>query len=69
MADKLSSFSSVMQGLLVSLLFLGVNYYMWMSIRRIDGAERFSGYMRPVLRGDRCCSIIHTLSRRTSIPT
>src|SRR3990170_1872663 len=37
MADKLSSFF-VMQGLLVSLLFLGVNYYMWMSIRRIDGA-------------------------------
>jgi len=47
MADKLSSFF-VMQGLLVSLLFLGVNYYMWMSIRRIDGAERFSRYMRPI---------------------
>ena len=47
MADKLSSFF-VMQGLLVSLLFLGANYYMWMSIRRIEGAERYFGYMRPI---------------------
>ena len=47
MADKLSTFF-VMQGLLVSLLFLGANYYMWMSIRRIDGAENYIGYMRPV---------------------
>ncbi|MFQ5860213.1 MAG: cytochrome ubiquinol oxidase subunit I [Dehalococcoidia bacterium] len=46
MADKLSSFF-VMQGLLVSLLFLGANYYMWMSIRRITGAEPYLGYMRP----------------------
>ncbi|MEE9324061.1 MAG: cytochrome ubiquinol oxidase subunit I [Dehalococcoidia bacterium] len=46
MADKLSSFF-VMQGLLVSLLFLGANYYMWMSIRRITGAESYMGYMRP----------------------
>ncbi|MFQ5875754.1 MAG: cytochrome ubiquinol oxidase subunit I, partial [Dehalococcoidia bacterium] len=46
MADKLSSFF-VMQGLLVSLLFLGANYYMWMSIRRITGAQDYFGYMRP----------------------
>ncbi|MCH7740907.1 MAG: hypothetical protein IIC93_12285, partial [Chloroflexi bacterium] len=46
MADKLSSFF-VMQGLLVSLLFLGANYYMWMSIRRVHGAEHLLGYMRP----------------------
>jgi len=47
MADKLSTFF-VIQGLLVSLLFLGANYYMWMSIRRIAGAERYLRYMRPV---------------------
>jgi cytochrome bd-type quinol oxidase subunit 1 len=40
MADKLSTWF-VMQGLFVSLLFIGANYYMWMSIRRIDGAERY----------------------------
>lgn len=47
MADKLSTFF-VMQGLLVSLLFLGANYYMWMSIRRIDGSQVYMGYMRPI---------------------
>jgi len=46
MADKLSTFF-VMQGLMVSLLFLGANYYMWMSIRRITGAQDYLGYMRP----------------------
>ncbi|MFQ5873404.1 MAG: hypothetical protein ACE5JL_06345, partial [Dehalococcoidia bacterium] len=48
MADKLSTFF-VMQGLLVSLLFLGANYYMWMSIRRITGSEAYLGYMKPTL--------------------
>lgn len=47
MADKLSTFF-VIQGLLVSLLFLGANYYMWMSIRRIDGSEYYLRYMRRV---------------------
>ncbi len=47
MADKLSSFF-VTQGLLVSLLFLGANYYMWMSIRRITGGQSYLGYMRPI---------------------
>jgi hypothetical protein len=47
MADKLSSYF-VMQGLLVSLLFLGANYYMWMSIRRIKGAEAYRVYMKPI---------------------
>lgn len=46
MADKLSFFF-VLQGVLVSLLFLGANYYMWMSIRRVSGSERLLGYMRP----------------------
>ncbi len=45
MADKLSSFF-VMQGLLVSLLFLGANYYMWQSIQRIEGGPRFLPMMR-----------------------
>jgi len=48
MADKLSSFF-VMQGVLVSLLFLGANYYMWQSIQRVEGGARFLGYMRPIL--------------------
>ncbi len=57
MADKLSSFF-VIQGLLVSLLFLGANYYMWQSIQRIDGAERFLKYMRPTLIAMFVCAAI-----------
>lgn len=45
MADKLSGFF-VMQGLLVSLTFLGANYYMWQSIQRIEGGPRFLPVMR-----------------------
>ena len=46
MADKLSFFF-VFQGVLVALLFLGVNYYMWMSIERISGSAPLMRYMRP----------------------
>lgn len=45
MADKLAWFFEL-QGVLVSLLFLGANYYMWLSIRRISGGERFARPMR-----------------------
>ncbi|MBI2912257.1 MAG: cytochrome ubiquinol oxidase subunit I [Chloroflexi bacterium] len=45
MADKLSWFFEV-QGILVSLLFLAANYYMWLSARRITGGARFATYMK-----------------------
>ena len=45
MADKLSWFFEV-QGVLVSLLFLAANYYMWLSTQRIAGGARFAAYMR-----------------------
>jgi hypothetical protein len=45
MADKLSWFFEI-QGVLVVLLFLGANYYMWLSIQRIEGGARFAPYMR-----------------------
>lgn len=41
MSDRLSMFFE-MQGMLVGLLFLAANYYMWLSIRRIEGGERFA---------------------------
>jgi hypothetical protein len=47
MADKLSWFF-VIQGTLVSLLFLGAIYYMWLSIQRIQGGVRFRSYFRGV---------------------
>ncbi len=45
MADKLSWFFEF-QGVLVSLLFLGANYYMWLGIQRIEGGARFINYMK-----------------------
>lgn len=40
MSDRLSMFFE-MQGMLVGTLFLAANYYMWLSVRRIEGGERF----------------------------
>ena len=45
MADKLSWFFEY-QGILVVLLFLGANYYMWLSLQRISEGARFLGYMK-----------------------
>lgn len=46
MADKLAPFF-VMQGVLIGLIFIGVNYYMWTSIWRIEGGRRFLPYRTP----------------------
>ena len=47
MADKLSGYF-VTQGLLVVLLFLGANFYMWLSMQRIEGAVRFTPHMKAI---------------------
>jgi len=39
MADQLSMFFE-MQGAMVGLMFLAINYYAWLSLKRIEGAER-----------------------------
>jgi cytochrome d ubiquinol oxidase subunit I len=39
MADQLSMFFE-MQGAMVGLIFLGSNYYIWLSMKRIEGIER-----------------------------
>jgi cytochrome bd ubiquinol oxidase subunit I len=38
MADQLSMFFE-MQGIMIGLLFLGINYYSWLSVKRIEGAD------------------------------
>lgn len=47
MADALAPYF-VVQGLLVTMIFLIANYYMWVSIDRIEGAQRFARYRSPV---------------------
>jgi Cytochrome bd-type quinol oxidase, subunit 1 len=39
MADQLSMFFE-MQGAMVGLIFLGSNYYIWLSMKRVEGVER-----------------------------
>ncbi len=41
MSDRLSMFFE-MQGLLIGLIFLAGNYYIWLSMKRIEGAQRFA---------------------------
>jgi hypothetical protein len=39
MADQLSMFFE-MQGAMIGLMFLAMNYYLWLSLKRIEGAEK-----------------------------
>ena len=50
MADQLSMFFE-MQGAMVGLIFLASNYYIWLSLKRIQGVEqvRMSGYVAIVV--------------------
>jgi cytochrome bd-type quinol oxidase subunit 1 len=36
----------VVQALLIGVLFLGINYYLWQSMGRIHGGERYQGYLK-----------------------
>ena len=45
MSDRLSMFFET-QAILVGCLFVVSNYYMWLSMKRITGAERFESYMK-----------------------
>ena len=45
MADQLSMFFE-MQGAMVGLLFMASNYYIWLSMKRITGAERFTAFVK-----------------------
>lgn len=45
MSDRLSMFFE-MQGLLIGLGYLIANYYIWLSVRRIEGGERFARWFK-----------------------
>lgn len=45
MSDRLSMFFE-MQGVLIGSLFLAGNYYIWLSMRRVEGAQRFMPFVR-----------------------
>ncbi len=41
----------VIQAILIGVLFLGINYYMWQGMARLKGAERYQPYYQFVLGG------------------
>lgn len=41
----------VIQAMLIGVLFLGINYYMWQGMARLKGAERYQPYYQFVLGG------------------
>ena len=45
MSDRLSMFFEI-NGILTGILFLGANYYIWLSMKRIGGAERFAKFIK-----------------------
>lgn len=51
MMGGLLTWMFVVQALLIGVLFLGVNYYMWQAMARIKGAERYQPYYQFVLGG------------------
>src|SRR5437867_3212743 len=55
----------VVQALLIGVLFLGVNYYLWQSMGRIHGGERYQRYFKYLVWAMMACVVIwltpHTL--------
>lgn len=45
MSDRLSMFM-LMQAILVGVLFIGSNFYMWLSMKRIEGADKYLAAMK-----------------------
>ena len=55
----------VVQALLIGVLFVGVNYYLWQSMARIRGGERYERYLKHLVLALAACLLVwltpHTL--------
>jgi hypothetical protein len=40
------SWTFIIQAILIGILFIGANYYLWMGMQKIAGAERYAGYIK-----------------------
>ncbi len=40
------SWTFIIQAMLIGVLFIGANYYLWTGMQRISGAERYQGYIK-----------------------
>jgi len=60
----------VVQALLVGVLFLGINYYLWQSMGRIRGGERYQGHLKCLVIALTACLFVwltpHTIAMAPS---
>ncbi|MBI2195386.1 MAG: cytochrome ubiquinol oxidase subunit I [Planctomycetes bacterium] len=40
------SWAFIIQAVLIGIIFIGGNYYLWMGMQRIEGAERYAGFIK-----------------------
>ena len=70
MRGGLLSWLFVVQAMTVGVLFLGINYYIWQSMGRIQGGERFQPYFKAIVFGLMACFVVwftpHTIAMSPS---
>ncbi|MDR4500122.1 MAG: cytochrome ubiquinol oxidase subunit I [Nitrospirales bacterium] len=70
MMGGLLSWMFVIQAITVGVLFLGVNYYIWQSLGRVSGSERFHPYFKAIIFALMGCFIVwftpHTIAMTPS---
>ncbi len=66
MMGGLLSWMFVIQAITIGVLFLGINYYIWQSLGRVKGGERFHSYFRVITFAMLACFIVwftpHTIA-------
>jgi cytochrome d ubiquinol oxidase subunit I len=60
----------VLQAITVGVLFLGINYYIWQSLARLQGGERFHPYFKAIVFALMACFMVwftpHTIATSAS---
>lgn len=66
MMGGMLSWLFVIQAITVGVLFLGINYYMWQSLSRLQGSERFHPYFKGIIFALMGCFLVwftpHTIA-------
>ena len=70
MMGGMLSWLFVLQAITVGVLFLGINYYIWQSLARLQGGERFHPYFKAIVFALMACFMVwftpHTLATSAS---
>lgn len=66
MMGGMLSWLFVLQAIMVGVLFLGINYYIWQSLSRLQGGERYHSYFKAILFALMVCFLVwftpHTIA-------